>query len=202
VTSTPTPAIYWSQCVVSRDNFIGSINIYSMLLLAVDNQPVTNALVILTSPALSGPTTLNYLLTSAGTAEYLVNTGLVYAPGQPYTMTCSYGGATASAALTAPGGITHSLDGTGAVTLSSWSASGNLAGVYVNQQSPFLQTFNVSGVLSSPITIDPAVAYPNSGGYSYEVVTYVQDWSNTVVNGAVPGSSYGIQDQAEVFVTK
>ena len=180
-TATTIPGIAWGEGIVSNSNSIGT-QAYCELIL--NGQPVTNAVVVLNSPAMSGALTLPYYGTQ--------NTGIVFAvyetgnsfnfqAGQPYTLTAMAGGVTSTAAVTAAGGV-FSLASDGSAV--SWTVDGNSSTLDVVPPGGSLASpsYTATGSGASPAAI-PVSVYATPGGYS--LLVDVDNHSTNVTGGTL-----------------
>lgn len=136
----------------------------------------------------SGPTTLAY---------YLLNSGWAYQAGATYAVTCVAKGVTAWSSLEAPGDITDLKNAAGAVTQTHWTYPGSNDFVFVFNPNYGIITFSDS-LVAPPISIPTTIAYPYSGGVTYQVTTWVANESTTVQNG-VSGSYYEVVDNLSQY---
>ena len=162
-TTTPISGIGWGEGFVVGNNAVGN-DVFAELQL--NDQPVTNARVVLNSPAMSGPLTLPYIGPQTVTSVfslYEVVGGFPFQAGQPYTITAAAGGVTSTAAVTAAGGSFAVAPDGSAV---SWAVDGNSSSIKVYPQGSFsTPLYSAIGDGKSPVSI-PVSVYASPGSYT------------------------------------
>lgn len=169
----------------------------AVILLQVDGAAEATAAVTIVSPGGSveipygGPVTV-----APGViySQYFVDgTGWTYVAGQTITIIASTSQGVASCSDTAPGDITHAVDG----SQSSWAFDGNEEQVTVSDGLTTTYDSGALGDLVSPHLI-PGSAYPIAGFYNFSTVVS----NRSLCLSAAIGSNYLVLDNNATFVTK
>ncbi len=161
------------------------------LLLTVDGVPESTAEVTLAGPG--GTVTIPYTGQTTFDSRFFAqyqssNLSLAYVPGATYTVTTVTSIGTASAVITAPGGITIAPDGSQV----SWEYEGDNERIFVNTPSSTPAFRSGDGDKTSPFPI-PVSAYGMGPG-TYKVTVDIRRRFTTVTGGA-PGTQFLVIDQ-------
>ena len=206
-TPTPTSVFIWSYPEVYRNITDGpTTTLWAILQVEVSGAPSTSVAVTLSSAA--GSVSLGYsaLVTHGGNvfANYQALNNFTYTPGQPYTLTSTASGQTATSSATAPGNISTLVDANGAITQASWTVEGNADYVSVSEINPVnTQTYTTYGVgldSVSPAAI-PVTAYTETSTYVYTTTAHVENKYSSMASVSIAYGGFQIWDEYDHSVT-
>lgn len=197
--TTPTPVIsagvseiYWYSATLSRTGeFTSPINAVDVYF-SVNSLAETSDQVVLTGG--NGPLTIAYnqTVTLGGNIYaryYLADGGFQYQAGTLYTLSIQTSVGTSWASITAPGGITYSVNGASV----TWQTEGSNDRVYVEDSSysGTYDSLNSQPDVDSVFTV-PSAAFPSSGTYFLRATCETRV---NIVNNAMAGSSLDASDE-------
>jgi hypothetical protein len=114
-----------------------------------------------------------------------------------YRLSTTVDGLTASASITAAGGITLSMDASNgnAVTQVTWASApqGGLVSVWENSPSSSYTFNGPLALLTSPVNLPDSGgsnAYPGGSGSTYSVSGHFESETANLTNGAFPSGCY------------
>lgn len=202
-TATPTATVVFNWAypeIYTTNNYPAAY-----IQLQVNGSPVTDAAVTLSGSFVGSPVTAAYQTTINHSGQLYANyqfQSFTYTAGQTYIMATTDLGATASATVVAPGGVSLSLDSNGAVTLADAAIPGNSNFIVVDDSGGTTTTLSLTNV-TFPVTIapPPSTVYPGGSGTIYDVDVRSQYKTNTASNATVALGSIYLWEEKDQPVT-